>query len=260
MRAAGGEVYAITSEPHSLAVNAQEDWKTDMIHVGDPHHEIARDCHDRGWLGLVTGEWFGDAVGIKPDWVSHPKGYFQPGTLAVSREGRVLYRWRCIPNRQNVGGAIARPTPEHVWSQLEPALTAGPDAGDAPHDDEAILDAPAAPWPLFVSLLVANGWFVRPQAFNLQAGERNDANDRIKRAQVRLGIFVAAWIAAALVLPAALVTLAALGYAAWITPKVRQVNRHFANLPADTTSSFDAATSSTPTTPKTPTAQESPTP
>ena len=36
-------------------------------------------------------------------WMSHPKGYFQPGVLALSQQGRVLYRWRCRPSRQNVG-------------------------------------------------------------------------------------------------------------------------------------------------------------
>jgi hypothetical protein len=37
IRKAGGAVYAITSEPQSLATNAQQDWETGMVHVGDPH-------------------------------------------------------------------------------------------------------------------------------------------------------------------------------------------------------------------------------
>ena len=43
IRAAGGEVYGITSEPNSLAIEAEEAWKMTIPVVGDPHHEIRRD-------------------------------------------------------------------------------------------------------------------------------------------------------------------------------------------------------------------------
>ena len=41
VRKAGGEFYAITSEPQSLARNAQADWETGLEHVGDPLPQIA---------------------------------------------------------------------------------------------------------------------------------------------------------------------------------------------------------------------------
>ena len=90
IREAGGEVYAITSEPQSLAGNAQNDWETGLEHVGYPHQEIAGACADRGWLILFTNDWGGEIVESGPTWVSDPKGYFQPGVLGLSREGRVL--------------------------------------------------------------------------------------------------------------------------------------------------------------------------
>ena len=44
IREAGGEIYAITSEPQALATNAQADWETGLEHVGDPHQEIEAEC------------------------------------------------------------------------------------------------------------------------------------------------------------------------------------------------------------------------
>ena len=46
IREAGGEIYAVTSEPHSLALNAQAHWETGFDHVGDPHQEILAACSE----------------------------------------------------------------------------------------------------------------------------------------------------------------------------------------------------------------------
>ena len=166
VRAAGGEIFAITSEPHSLAANAQEHWETGVEHVGDPHQEILGECKDRGWLSVFVADWGEGFITSGKNWMSHPKGYFQPGVLALSREGRVLYRWRCRPNRQNVGGAMARPTAPHVWARVEAALQEPADAPDVPHDDAPVLSDRPVPWPVFIALLIANGWFLRPVGFD----------------------------------------------------------------------------------------------
>ena len=73
VRAAGGEIYAITSEPQSLANNAADDWQTEMVHVGDPHHEISGTCRERGWLDLFVNEKL-DFLRQHADWPTHPKG------------------------------------------------------------------------------------------------------------------------------------------------------------------------------------------
>jgi hypothetical protein len=232
IREAGGEIYAITSEPQALARNAQDDWETGFEHVGDPHQEIARACRDRGWLSLFVNDWGPDLVGAGPSWVSHPRGYFQPGVLALSREGRVLYRWRCRPSRKNVGGAVARPTPDHVWRRVQEALRQPADAGDAAPDSDPELDSPPVPWWFFVALLFANGWFLRPVPFDQRSG-RDTVGQRQRNAMLRMPFFVAAWIAAALLLPAWLVALA---FAAWlvrVVPGVRLLNRRFQNVAPD---------------------------
>lgn len=230
IREAGGEVYAITSEPQSLARNAQDDWETTLEHVGDPHHEIASACAERGWLSLFSNKW-GDGL-LESEWRSHPKGYFQPGVLALSREGRVLYRWRCRPTRKNVGGAIARPTAAHVWSRIQAALREPADAPDAALDTDPEVDSPATPWPLFVMLLLANGWFLRPVPFDHRPGE-DTVPRRIRNATLRIAGFVAAWIGAALVLPGWLVLLLFAGWVAKVLPGVRLVHERFQSVGAD---------------------------
>lgn len=232
IREAGGEVYAITSEPQSLAKNAQQDWETGFEHVGDPHHEIAATCRERGWIALFRHDWGGEFVESGPSWVSHPKGYFQPGVLALSREGRVLYRWRCRPTRRNVGGAVARPTPAHVWGRVRAALEEPPDAPDAAPDADPELDTPPVPWALFVMLLLSNGWFLRPVPFDQRPGE--DTVPRRQRAALRrIPLLFAAWVVAALLVPWWAVALAFAAWIAKIAPGVRRVNARFQNAGPD---------------------------
>ena len=164
--------------------------------------------------------------------MSHPKGYFQPGVLALGREGRVLYRWRCRPNRRNIGGAVARPTAPHVWSRVQVALEESPDAPDVRHDDEPVLDSPPVPWPAFVTLLLANGWFLEPIPFDQRTG-KNTVRQRIRNAMLRIPFFVAAWVAAFMLLPLWVVALAFAGWVAKVIPGIRLVNERFQNVGPD---------------------------
>jgi len=232
IREGGGEIFAITSEPQSLARNAQDDWKTGFEHIGDPHQEVLGQCTDRGWLSLFVNDW-GDGSFSKPtSWVSHPKGYFQPGVLALSRDARVLYRWRCRPTRKNVGGALMRPTALHVWTRVQAALAESKDAPDVPHDDNPVLDTNSVPWPLFVTLLLANGWFLRPVGFDQRVGGAASAV-RQRNAVLRIPFFIAAWVAAFAFLPLWIAALAFAGWVAKITPGVRMRHRRFQNVGPD---------------------------
>ena len=226
VRSAGGDMYAITSEPQSLATNAQEDWETGLVHVGDPHQEIAGQCASRGWLRLFTSAFLSSVLRHVSSWASHPKGYFQPGVLVLSREGRVLYRWRCRPDRSNVGGAVARPLPAHVWQRVQAALTEPAGAPDVPYDEDPPLDAPRVPWPLFVTLLLANGWFLRPVAFDQRPGV-DTVPRRQRNALLRVPLFLALWVAAALLLPFWAVALLFVAWLAWVVPGIRRVNANF---------------------------------
>ena len=228
IRAAGGEIYAITSEPQRLADDAHENWELAFESIGDPHQEIADACAERGWLRIFVNPSVRLLERVGP-WVSHPKGYFQPGVLALTREGRVLYRWRGRPTRSNAGGALMRPTADHVWASIRERLGAGSAAADAPHDDAPTLDSQPIPWLLFVTLLTANGWFVSPRGFD-QRGRSDSVAGRVRRAALRIPFFVAAWIAAFVFLPSIWV-LAALGvWMAAISPRILFIHREFQNV------------------------------
>lgn len=217
----------MTSEPQSLATEAQEAWELDYETVGDPHHEILGDCRERGWIDLFIA----DAARAEADraWAAHPNGHFQAGTLAVTSEGRVLYRWRCRPTHRNRGGASGRAKPTYVWHQVQAAFT---DLEDAPLDLDAELDSPEASWPLFVAELVAHGWFVRPKTFPLGRPEDPQSTPR-KAMRRRLIGFAVAWAFAFALLPTRWVAAALAAYAAALTPAILKVNRDFQNIPED---------------------------
>ncbi len=231
IRSAGGEIFGITSEPQTLATEAAGSWGLGFALVGDPHHEIADQCRERGWLDLYVNA-HGDSRGMLArdiDSANHPKGYFQPGVIALTSEHRVLYRWRGVPTRRNNGGATERPTPGHVWQRIEEALAAR-GAPDAELDAPPLVDMRGTPWPLFVLLLLANGNFWRPKGFALQRRGPDDVAARAKRAAIKLALFVAGWIAAFALLPAGWVALALLAYAALAAPGIVELHRAFQSV------------------------------
>jgi hypothetical protein len=98
-----------------------------------------------------------------------------------------------------------------------------------PHDDDPVLDGESIPWPLFISLLLANGWFLRPVPFDQQVGGA-PIQVRLRNAALRIPIFAAAWVAAFSVLPLFLPMLALAGWIAKITPGVRTITRRFQHV------------------------------
>jgi len=222
VRAAGGEVFAITSEPQTLADEAQADWGLSYATVGDPHHEIRDELAARGWLDIFYNEDF-DVLGRQ--WASHPKGYFQPAVVALDRDRRVLYRWRCVPNRTNISGAGARPAARYVWQQVQ---TARRTSIDAEPDLNPEMTSKDPPWLMFLLLLTAHGWFLRPKPFPLpRDGEAAWVNPASMLP--RLVGFAVLWVAALILLPWLWVGLAAVLWLLLLTPGLLKLHRQFQN-------------------------------
>lgn len=224
IRAAGGDIIAVTSEPQALAGEAAQEWETGFPAVGDPHHEIRKLCRDRGWLDLYYNTDCGH-LDERP-WASHPNGYYQPGVLALARDGRCLYRWRCVPSRNNMSGAGARPEARYTWEQISAQLER---EEDAPLDADPPLGAEDLSWPRFLLLLTAHGWFLRPRAFPLaRAGDPA----RVSPAAMmpRVYGFVALWLLALALLPLAWVGLAALAWLTLLTPGLIAIHRQFQHV------------------------------
>lgn len=229
IRAAGGEIFAITSEPQHLADQAHEHWELNFENVGDPHQEISRTCAERGWLTLYANKGDLEFLRRGANWeVEHPKGFFQPGVLAITNAGRVLYRWRSVPSAENLEGTVARPTAQHAWGAIERSLAAGDDAGDAAHDNDPVIDQGPPSRIIFFAALIANGWFLRVKSFAYSPGVQS-VPSRFAAALSRWLLFVVFWIAAFALVPTVLVGLAFAGWLAWI---VRELRRTLLNLGA----------------------------
>jgi hypothetical protein len=209
-------VYAITSEPQYLADQAHAHWDLSFDNVGDPHQEIPRICNERGWLTLYASR--GDTTFLQrgAQWkIEHPKGFFQPGVLALTQSSRVLYRWRSVPSSVNLNGTAARPTPEHVWYSLESFLAAGDKAADVAHDDNPEIDMAPPPRLVFLAALIANGWFIRAKSFVYSPG-LDSTPARFKKAFSRWPVFIALWVAAFIFLPPLWVGLGLVCWCIWI--------------------------------------------
>ena len=147
--------------------------------------------------------------------MEHPKGFFQPGVLALSKSGRILYRWRSVPSPQNLNGTVARPRAEYVWKAVDTSLAGGDHGGDAAIDENPSVDSNPPPRILFIAALIANGWFIKAQSFIYSPGV-DETPQRFARAFKRWPVFIAVWILAYLLLPSTLATMVLLVWVIWI--------------------------------------------
>jgi len=227
IREAGGEVFGITSEPQALAVEAEEAWNLNFPIIGDPHHEIRKVCAERGWLDLFYNENAGHLRNRK--WTSHPKGYYQPGVLAVHKTGRVLYRWRCVPKYSNMAGAGSRPEAVYTLEEIRNNLEK---AEDAPMDKNPKLPYEPQSWPRFLLGMTAHGWFLRPKVFPLMREGDTPSADPEKMMR-RVWGFLAMWGVLLALLPTSWVGIAAAVWVAILTPGIIEIHRQFQNEPED---------------------------
>ena len=227
IREAGGEVFGITSEPQALAVEAEEAWNLNFPIIGDPHHEIRKICAERGWLDLFYNENAGHLRNRK--WTSHPKGYYQPGVLAVHKTGRVLYRWRCVPKYSNMAGAGSRPEAVYTLEEIRNNLEK---AEDAPIDKNPKLPYEPQSWPRFLLGMTAHGWFLRPKVFPLMREGDTPSADPEKMMR-RVWGFLAMWGVLLALLPTSWVGIAAAVWVAILTPGIIEIHKQFQNEPED---------------------------
>lgn len=218
---AGGEVFGVSSEPQTLATEAEEEWETQFPIVGDPHHEIREACSERSWLDVFYNEDAGHLRERK--WASHPKGYYQPAVVAVDKTGRILYRWRCVPKFSNMNGAGARPEAAYTWEKIKASLK---DTEDAALDINPVMGSKEIGWFRFMLILTAHGWFIRPKAFPLaREGDKESASPASMMR--RIYGFVALWLVLLLILPIKWFGIAVLAWLVVLTPGLIEIHRQF---------------------------------
>jgi len=215
-------VYGISSEPHSLASEAEEAWGTNISIIGDPHHEVRKDVKARDWLDVFYNENAGHLR--DQSWASHPNGYFQPAVVAVDKTGRILYRWRLVPDRSNMNGAGARPESGYIWDHMKQAMSS---KGDVELDKKPVMTQKDPPWILALLMFLANGWFIRPKAFPMSRDGKEGGFTQVRKALYRMGGFFSAWVLALIFFPLSWVGIAALVWLVIITPGVMELNSQF---------------------------------
>jgi len=206
-----------------LADQANKHWALAFENVGDPHQEISKTCSERGWLTLYANR--GDMAFLQrgADWdIEHPKGFFQPGVIALTDKSRVLYRWRSVPSQENLNGTRMRPKAGYVWDQIQGALAAGETAEDARHDDKPETDGAPPPRIIFFAALIANGWFLRAKSFMYSPGAE-PIPARFKAVFSRWFLFFLFWTIALFIVPLPLVGIAFVGWLGWIVWDLKRI-------------------------------------
>ena len=215
----------VTSEPQYLADEAEQDWELNFKVVGDPHQEIRHALKEKNWLDVYSNDnW--QHFGNDRDWTRHPNGYYQPAIVAISKEGKILYRWRCVPRYSNLSGAGARPAADYVWQQIQAHIET---SGDAILDEDPEMTSKDFPWPVFLIFLLAHGWFIKPRVFPLERGTGSKWRHPKKMIPRLIG-FASAWIAAAAALP---LHWFLMGAALWVviaTPGIIDIHRKFQHI------------------------------
>lgn len=197
----------------------------DISVIGDPHHEIRKELKARGWINVFHNPDYGHLR--DRGWASHPNGYYQPAVIGINSDGRILYRWRCVPKYSNMSGAGARPDAEYTWSKLQAGMAL---QDDAPLDRSPELGTEQLSWFRFLLILTAHGWFIRPKAFPLLRDGGKDSvspTDAMRRWYVFLGL----WLLALIVLPATWLAAATAAWLIALVPGLLEIHRQFQNEP-----------------------------
>lgn len=133
MRAAGGCVFAVTSEPQRLADQARVNWRLSFPVYGDPTHTLGRHLISKNLVpGLIimdqqqlaqeparTQRWYANHPFMK----KYNDGCAQPA-IAVLQQGSggqpfVAFSAAVHPNANNGFGAADRPNPRQLWTAFK---------------------------------------------------------------------------------------------------------------------------------------------
>lgn len=122
-----------------------------------------------------------------------------------------------------------------MWDSVQTELGKPSEAPDVPLDDAAKLDSKSPPRILFLAMLFANGWFLKPNFFIHKTGDesQSDMMRRMRTARMRLVIFIAGWIAAFAILPIWVPALVLVGWIAVVAPQIIALNKRGRNVTPD---------------------------
>tara|TARA_B100000497_G_C7667853_1_gene402775 strand:+ start:681 stop:1049 length:369 start_codon:yes stop_codon:yes gene_type:complete len=102
-----------------------------------------------------------------------------------------------------------------------------PQDQDSPLDEEAELDSKHYPFPFFLLMVFASGWFIRPNYFVMATNDHSlgQIKKQFVVARRRIILFAIFWIAAIILLPYWLTVVIFLIWVAIITPQIYELYR-----------------------------------
>jgi hypothetical protein len=124
-----------------------------------------------------------------------------------------------------MSGAGARPEAAYTWEKIQTSLKR---TEDAPPDINPVMGSKEVNWFLFLLILTAHGWFIRPKAFPL-AREGDKSSVAPAKMMRRVFGFVALWLVLLLILPLKWFGIALLAWLVVLTAGLIEIHRQFQN-------------------------------
>ena len=122
-----------------------------------------------------------------------------------------------------MNGAGARPEPAYTWQKIKESLKS---KADAALDTNPEMGSKEVGWFLFMLMLTAHGWFIRPKAFPLaREGDKESANP--KQMMPRIIGFAVLWLFLLVVLPLEWFGAAVVSWLVILTPGLIEIHRQF---------------------------------
>ncbi len=109
-----------------------------------------------------------------------------------------------------------------MHKDVQEALAQAPDTPDSLLDEDAELDSNGYPFPLFLLILFASGWFIKPNYFVMSTKNHSlkQIKNQLRVAKRRIPLLIVFWIAASVLFP---YWVTALIFMVWITIIAPQV-------------------------------------
>ena len=164
-------MFGVVAQGQPAADQAKKAWKLDFESWSDPQVEIAAHMNACGMAHIHIDTDL--AENMNSTGVSgglYQAGLTQPAIVVVPRGSpkAALVSWSSVPSSDNIGGATGRPSAKETLAAVEAALAGEP--GYEKWAPESTLGQKLPiPYPVFLLALFANGNFIRPGYFILDA-------------------------------------------------------------------------------------------
>jgi len=187
----------MSSQGQKEANKIVESWGINFPVIGDPSLTFVKTINEKGWIKSYILESVPDNL-TKLIGYSYENGLVQPGVIALQgsvslslsskgkeKKPKVLLSWGLVPTEENKQGAVNRLSAGKSWKGIKESLS-----GNYEYSHPDIVQKnkgePQVPTFLFLSLVMANGNFLKPKAFTFDSNGKGDIMKLAKLAFAKL--------------------------------------------------------------------------